>query len=144
MKENKQKKGRFAWITQIFDFGQSYSLEGKDKHKLIYNSIFAPLMICHLFLIAITSILAYSNVIDVQISPLFPITQIEGVSFFLVFSTIPVFLYICAFLLFRYDIRVPKEEEKNLIEEQDHLKLILFLTFLAVIIQFIILLFFYL
>ena len=143
MKENKQKNKRFAWITQIFDFGQTYSIKGKDKHKLIYNYLFGPLMTFHLILIAIISFLSYLHVIDLKISPIFPTTQIEGISFFLLFSVIPVFLYVIAFLLFRYDIRVPKEEE-NLTKDKDHLKLVLFLAFLAVIIQFIILLFFYL
>ncbi len=144
MKENKQKKVRFTWITHIFDFGQKYSIEGKDKHKLIYNSLFVPLMISHITMIVIISILSHFQVINVHVSPIFPTPYYNSAGFFVLFSVIPELLYVSAFLLFFYDLREQKEEEKNKTEEKDHLKLVLFLIFLAVIIQFIILLFFYL
>ena len=144
MKDNMEKKERFAWLTHIFNLRQPHSLKGKDKHKLIYNSLFVPLMISHITMIVIISILSHFQVINVHVSPIFPTPYYNSAGFFVLFSVIPELLYVSAFLLFFYDLREQKEEEKNKTEEKDHLKLVLFLIFLAVIIQFIILLFFYL
>ncbi len=140
--ENKEKKRRFAWLTHIFDFSIKYSLKDKEMHKTILYYLFIPLMLPHIFLILLISILSQLNVINLQMTPLISDLGLESSLFFLLLSMVSMILYSIAHLLLFYDIRELTEDERKLQKDKNHLRFILFLVSIAVLLQFVTLLFF--